>query len=151
MNSRDLKKYKYVKISKSNFLIVRILSLYTACSENKNVRLNKIYSSSHFQPQHITYPHSFMRLRTRKIKIIIGIFFSQKIYYCTCVGLMLISLYLVDYKCVKIHPRNIPPFTIMYWNSFVCLCALNISLLFLHSRSRLRFDLQTLDIFRFAG
>ena len=37
MNSRDLKMYKYVKISKSNFFMITILSLNSICSESKKL------------------------------------------------------------------------------------------------------------------
>ena len=36
MISGDLKTYKCVKISKSNFFTITILSLYSICSESKN-------------------------------------------------------------------------------------------------------------------
>ena len=35
MNSGDLKTYKYVKISKSNFFTITMLSLHSICSESK--------------------------------------------------------------------------------------------------------------------
>ena len=35
MNSGDLKMYKYVKISKSNFFTITLLSLHSICSESK--------------------------------------------------------------------------------------------------------------------
>ena len=36
MNSGDLKTYKYVKISKSNFFTITILFPHNVCSETKN-------------------------------------------------------------------------------------------------------------------
>ena len=40
MNSGNLKTYKYVKISKSNFFVITILSLQSICSEsNKNKKI----------------------------------------------------------------------------------------------------------------
>ena len=40
MNSGDLKTYKCVKISKSNFFTIAMLSLHSMCSESKNQELN---------------------------------------------------------------------------------------------------------------
>ena len=37
MNSGELKTYKYVKISKSNFFMITILSLHSICSESKKL------------------------------------------------------------------------------------------------------------------
>ena len=42
MNSRDLKTSKYVKISKSNFFAITILSLHSICSESKKGKLTRL-------------------------------------------------------------------------------------------------------------
>ena len=47
MNSGDIKMYKYVKISKSNFFTITILSIHSTCSESKiKMKMNfKEYSN----------------------------------------------------------------------------------------------------------
>ena len=59
MNSGDLKTYKYVKVSKSDFFTTTILFLHNICSErNKmNIRSSKVYTCVISKFRHQTTPN----------------------------------------------------------------------------------------------
>ena len=59
MNSIDLKTYKFVKISKSNFFTITVLSIHNLCSESKN----KYLKSEIFTPN---TPRLFRHLKGMK-------------------------------------------------------------------------------------
>ena len=44
-------------------------------------------------------------------------------YFGTCRKFMLITLYLMDSKDIKMHKKEIPSFDAMYSNSFLCSCS----------------------------
>ena len=78
MNSGDLKTYKCVKISKSNFFTITILSLHSICSESKKRILKKI----------LVPCHVYKLILTWKIKQHSSILTFKEMVFCVYVFLI---------------------------------------------------------------